>query len=100
MFLGCSFLGLDAIPYPKTNNEEMKKMILNNSAVDAVHIEKYTGVEDDYYEIPGFNWNTIFSADFNSNLTAGNTDWILNKVKELNIKKREKGTFDCITIQH
>lgn len=100
MFLGCSFLGLDAIPYPKVHNEEMTKLVLSNSAVDALYIEKYTGIEDDYYEIPGFNWNTIFSADFNSNLTAGNTDWILNNVKELYIKMREKGTFDWITIQH
>ena len=101
MFLGTGFLGLDTIPYPTKNINSMNKIVLNNSVVDALHIEKCTSAtEEEYYEIPTFSWNTIFSANFDDNLTAGNTDWILNNIQELYVKMREKGTFDWITIQH
>ncbi len=101
MFLGTGFLGLDSIPYPTKDLGTMNKIVLNNSVVDDVYIEKCTSAtQEPFYEVPEFNWNTVFSASYDNNFTAGNTDWILDNIKEIYVKMRVKGTFEWITIQH
>ena len=46
-----------------------------------------------------WDYDTIFNADFNGTLNAGNVDFIAEQISAIKIKRRVQGEFNWLTIQ-
>jgi len=77
---------------------ELTKVTLMNSIVDKIYISKnYVTTLPE--ELPEWSNDTALRTEFKNNSpSAGNVDWILNKIDNIKIKRRLKGSFDYITI--
>ena len=47
---------------------------------------------------PDWDYNTIFDAKFEGDLSAGNIGFLSTQISEIRVKRRVKGTFDWLTI--
>lgn len=46
-----------------------------------------------------WDYDTIFDADFEGNLSAGNIDILIEQISAVKIKRRVSGTFDWLTLE-
>lgn len=101
MFLGTTFLGakytaLPTAAYSKDENYIRFGFGLYSDVYGSKSVS--FPITDDIPE--SWDWNTIIKANYSTGeLKAGNTEWTLQTVSELAIKKRIKGTFKWITIE-
>ena len=49
--------------------------------------------------IPSWNYDTRINCDFNGNIRGGNIDTLMSMLKYVRIKRRQKGTFDWVTLK-
>lgn len=72
---------------------------LENGIFNHLHIS--SNITREYNPIPSDVWelNTLFDCNFNNNISGGNVETALDNIDALKIKRREKGTFDWITIK-
>lgn len=49
--------------------------------------------------MPVWNYNTILDCDFDNSINGGNTNILLSQLEGLKIKRREKGSFNWITLK-
>lgn len=97
-FLGYNFLlDKNALDYVPTNINNLNSVQIQNGVYDELYITK--DVSQDYNtNIPEWNYDTIFDAKFEGNLSAGNLQFLSNTISEIRIKRRKKGDFNWITI--
>lgn len=82
-----------------------------NYIPDITSVGVSNGIFDDLYitrnpnapettEIPTvWDYDTILNANFNGDLSAGNTEFLIEQVKAIKIKRRVKGTFNWLTLK-
>lgn len=98
-FLGYNFLRdtntLD--PFP-TDANNLSTIDIWNGIYDNINITR--NVKDAYSEELPTKWDydTIFDANFEGDLNAGNIDASLEQITSVRIKRRIKGTFNWITL--
>ena len=65
------------------------------------HMNASSDVNGEYNNTVPTSWdfNTIMDCNFNENIGAGNLGEITKNITSVRIKRREKGTFDWITIK-
>ena len=65
------------------------------------HMNASSDVNGEYNNTVPTSWdfNTIMDCNFNENIGAGNLGEITKNITSIRIKRREKGTFDWITIK-
>lgn len=85
-------------PYPTSANN-FTNTELSNGIFD--HINIVTNVTDEYSKIPPTSWDfdTILDCKFENNISGGNIADLTTDVTAIRIKRREKGTFDWVTIK-
>lgn len=84
--------------------EDIDEMFpLHNSMLrsgDYDHINITSDITKQYTtEIPEWDYNTLFDCDFNGNVNGGNVNIIMSRLSGIRIKRRDKETFDWITIK-
>lgn len=99
-FLGYNFFKdvncLDPTPVDITSLNNTK---IQNGVFDRVYITGDVSFNDPS-EIPdGWDFNTIFDAQFNDNLDAGNVQELFSNVSAIKIKRRVVGEFDWVTLK-
>lgn len=76
---------------------ELTEVVLKNSIVDKIYISK-NNITEIPAELPSWGNDTVLSCDFTNGVSAGNVDWFLTNVNNIRIKRREKGTFEYVTL--
>lgn len=80
--------------------DNINYMLISNGVYDYLNIT--TNIDYTYdehtYEDKEWDYDTIFSCDFNSNLDGGNIDSIMESVTAIRIKRRDENTKNWITI--
>lgn len=99
IFLGKTFCGArNTIDRTSTNVSSIDSFKIKNGIYDDLYISKNT---NRIYEttIPTvWNFDSLLYATFENSLNAGNVDFTLDQVSSIRIKRREKGTFNWITL--
>lgn len=99
--IGCTFLGADYSFFPMPSNvENITKLCVCNAQFDTLYVTADTQFEETMDVNAAWNWDTIMYASYDKNLSAGNVDYTLNNISDLLIKRREKGTWQWVTIYH
>lgn len=85
-------------PMPTTANNLTSTTVKNGVFS---HFNATADVESDYSTALPTEWdfNTIMDCNFDDNIGAGNLGEITKDITSVRIKRREKGTFDWITIK-
>lgn len=78
--------------FPITNTK------ISNGIFDHIDITRDTTLTYTT-DLPVWTYNTILDCDFNNNINGGNTNILLSQLQELKIKRREKGTFNWVTLK-
>lgn len=78
--------------FPITNTR------ISNGIFDHINITKEIS-KSFSVSYPDWNYDTILDCDFNHNINGGNTNILLSQLEGLKIKRREKGTFNWITLK-
>lgn len=65
------------------------------------HLNVTNNTAGEYAKQPPQAWdiNTLFDCNFEDNISGGNIDEITKDITSVRIKRREKGTFDWVTIK-
>ncbi len=98
--LGYNFCSdINSLDPTPTSVEDINYSKIQNGVFDHLNISK--NVTDAYNTTVPSDWNydTIFNADFNGEISGGNVDQIAGEITEVRIKRRIKGTFDWTTIR-
>lgn len=99
IFLGYNFLrdAYSAQPTP-TNLTNITQVEISNGIYDHVNISKDTSF--DYITDIPTEWDlqTQLNADFDNSINAGNIDYVVSEISSIRVKRREKGSFDWITL--
>lgn len=78
--------------FPITNTK------ISNGIFDNIDVTKDTSIS---YTVtfPDWTYYTILNCDFNNNINGGNTNIMLSQLDALKIRRREKGTFNWVTLK-
>ncbi len=99
IFSGTTFTGcrhtLDATA---TNITGMTRLTVKKAVFDDLFITKNTAGEYTLNIPEIWDYDTVLHAEFNGDLFAGNTKFTTETVSHLRIKRREKGSFDWLTL--
>ena len=101
VFSGTTFLGAryTALPTPVFSSSETY-VALQNGSFDGFEILSEVVSNPSPNLSERWTWNTVMKADFSTGKTmAGNTDWTLETVSRVVIKKRIKGDFVWQTVE-
>lgn len=102
MFLGVSFFGgADALPLTPTNATNDTYVGVTRGLYDNIYVTRKPDIDIDT-TVNGLTWDTdtIMNATFeNKSLSASNINYITKTVNLVFIKRREKGTYNWMTIQ-
>ena len=98
IFLGYDFYNdesaMDSVPVVAT---PITVIALNNSIVDEIYASENTTY--DMSTIPQeWTFETSLHALFNNSLAGGNTNYTVNELSALRLKRREVGTYEWITL--
>ena len=99
IFLGYNFLHDRYCWQPvPTNFTNIKNVEIKNGIYDHFNITK--DVTFPYItEYPGeWNLDTQMDANFNGSINAGNVDYAIAQISSVRVKRRQKGTFEWITL--
>lgn len=88
----------DSLNPTPTRNLSLNAITLSNGIFD------YLGVSKDIttpYNTNQFQWdyNTILNAEFNGNLNAGNTEFLIDNLSAIRIKRKKNTEFNWITLK-
>ena len=75
--------------------ENVNSISITNAKFDEVYVDRYTDI--DLNGERTWTYGTVFYAQFNGNLFAGNAEFTLSNIDTLRIKRRIVGTFNWIT---
>lgn len=100
MFFGTTFLGIKytALPTAAFSKDETYLKFGNGLYSDVYGTKE---IDSNMTNIvpENWDWDTLIKADYSDGqINAGNSEWTLQTVSELVIKKRIKGTFDWTTV--
>lgn len=98
LFLNCDFWNdADTLDCIIPGNNSIASVSLQNAVVDEIYVSKDTAY--DMATIPqNWDYKTILHAVFNDSINAGNVDFLLDEISLLRLKRREKGTYEWITL--
>lgn len=98
-FIGYDFFGgYDCLREPPTNVSNINSSEIRNAIFDHFSMSKDTTLPFDKEKPIEWTYDTILNAPLDGNLFAGNLNYLLSNVSSIKIKRREKGSFDWITI--
>lgn len=97
----------DTTPYIPMNpysigNTSTLFPILNTAVMNGVyyHLDITKDTDKPFStSYPTWDYNTILDCDFQRNISGGNSVIVLSQLDKLKFKRREKGTFDWVTIR-
>ena len=99
IFLGNTFAldkyTLDETP---TDLKNIKNIKLQNGIYDQLYGTSNIDLDDFENILPDWDFDTFISANFNHNIFGGNVDFSVETTDFIRIKRREKGTYDWITL--
>lgn len=99
-FCGYNFCNdINVIDPSPVNTGSIKEIYLQNGVFN--HFHAGTDVNTAFSADIPTEWdvNTLLDCNFNGNINAGNTDFIVSNIQQLRIKRRLKGTFTWVTIR-
>nr|DAQ95496.1 MAG TPA: hypothetical protein [Caudoviricetes sp.] len=97
-FLGYNFaLDKNSLDPAPTSVEKINQIQIQNGIYDEMLITKDTNFSYTT-TFPDWDYNTIFDAKFEGDLSAGNIGFLSTQISEIRVKRRVKGTFDWLTI--
>lgn len=98
-FFGMHFIGSqNSNFYSPTNIKNINNIEIKNGIFDDIHISEETNSKYTT-DIPTiWDYDTVFHAKFNGDLFAGNSDFSINTVSHLRVKRREVGTYKWTTL--
>lgn len=81
-----------------TNLNKMNYIKIQNGVFD--HLYGTKNINEDNFEniIPDWNYYTFINANFENNIFGGNVDFSVENTDYIIIKRREKGTYNWITL--
>ena len=99
IFLGTTFCGGKyTFDYTPTYINNINSILLQNGIFDELFITKNI-VYSYTIDIPQtWDFDTILHALFNGNLHGGNVEYTADQVSSIRVKRREKGTYEWITL--
>ncbi len=101
LFMGTTFLGAKytALPTPVFSKDETY-VAMENGLFSDMEASKDIDSSPTSDVSEKWGWDTIIKADYSDgDITAGNTDWTVETVSQVAIKRRIKGQFDWTTIE-
>lgn len=99
-FIGYSALsGLDCLNTSPSMVDNIKSTQIQNGIFDHLNISKGAMMTESTTIPTEWNYDTIIDVDFNGNLNGGNVDFLVEQISSIKIKRREKGTFNWITLE-
>ena len=99
-FLGLNFCSdKDCLNPTPTDVRDIDYIRAQNGIYDHMNITKNTEFSYTTTIPEDWDFDTIFNADFNGDISGGNVDQIAANITEVRIKRRIKGTFDWTTIK-
>lgn len=99
MFLG-SFLGYtNAYSITPTNIDNITSITVENGIYDDLYASAETSLTPTS-TIPSWDFYTILHALFNGDTMASNTDFLIDNISDILIKRRMKGEITWTTIYH
>ena len=64
------------------------------------HMDITSDVSSEFTTVkPSWTYNTKLDCDFNGNVNGGNINVLMSQIKYVRIKRREKGTFNWVTLK-
>ena len=100
IFFGTTFLGAryTSLPTPVYSKDETY-VAMSNGLFSDMEATKDIDSSPTSDISERWDWDTIIKADYSDGeITAGNTDWTVETVSKVAIKRRVKGKFDWVTI--
>lgn len=99
-FIGYSVLsGPDCLNTSPSMVDNIKSTQIQNGIFDHLNISKVAMMTESTTIPTEWNYDTIIDVDFNGNLNGGNVDFLVEQISSIKIKRREKGTFNWITLE-
>ena len=102
IFLGSTFLGAKytALPTPVYSKDE-KFIQMQGGLISDMEVIKDVTSSPSPNVTEAWDWDTIIKADYSEGkITAGNTDWTIETVSRVVVKRRVKGKFEWMTIDY
>lgn len=95
-FLGADECTLPFTPTPIRTNDVVE---ISGAEVDSFYATKNVK-EDVSYEIPeSWDFDTVIYPQFNNSPEGGNTDWTVDSLSHLIVRRRKKGEYKWITLK-
>lgn len=99
VFLGASFFSDENSLKPSESQaNDITKLRLYGGIYDNLYVTTNTDLSPDDYEDEPWTHDTKIKADFDGDFSSGNSIYTLSNTDFIVIKRREKGTFNWITI--
>lgn len=99
-FIGYNFFSdenaLDSAP---SNVDNITSTQLTNAIFDHFNITRNTDTPFSTTIPTEWDYDTILDADFEGNLNGGNVDFLIDQISAVKIKRREKGSFNWLTLK-
>lgn len=100
MFFGDFFCGsVMSVACTPTNIDNITKIELSNGWYDDLRVTHNVTEELSVEVNQDWDWDTILHAKFDSNTSAGNVAWDLNRVSHLLVKRKKTRDFKWTTIK-
>ena len=98
-FIGYNFFSdSGALNSAPSNVDSITNTKLSNAIFDHFNVTRNTDTPYSTAIPTAWDYDTVLDASFNGNINAGNVDFLVDQINSIKIKRREKGSFDWITL--
>ena len=99
-FIGYNFFADgDALNNAPSSVDGVNNIKISNAIFDHFNITRDTTPPTSTTPPDEWTYDTIFDADFNGNVDAGNVDFLAEQVSAIEIKRRVQGEFEWLTLK-